>query len=149
MTQSNFQGKAQPPPPPQPCGFKIQPPGSHCQLALSLGFVTVLALTSSPFKVGPPHWLGHGLRPCPSANLAGQLLPNPGRYIYLDLSKRAPKMLRLTILPRRFYQGESANLARIQFFFSLPLSLLLFGPLFSLWRKFRLVASIDGLILRR
>ena len=52
MTQSNFQGKAQPP---QPCGFKIQPPGSHCQLALSLGFVTVLALTSSPSKFGPPH----------------------------------------------------------------------------------------------
>ena len=78
MTQSNFQGKAQPP---QPCGFKIQPPGSHCQLALSLGFVTVLALTSCPSKFGPPHWLGHGLRPCLSANLAGKLLRNPGRFL--------------------------------------------------------------------
>ena len=56
MTQSNFQGKAQPS---QPCSFKIQPPGSHCQLDLSLGFVTVLAFTSSPSKFGPPHWLGH------------------------------------------------------------------------------------------
>ena len=75
----------------QPCGFKIEPPGSHCQLALSLGFVTVQALTSSPSKFGPPHWLGHGLRPCPSANLAGQLLPNPGRSLAKNSSGK-PKL---------------------------------------------------------
>ena len=44
-------------------------------------------------------------------------------YIYLDLSKRAPKMLRLTTLPRRLFQGDLANLARIQFFFVQKLSL--------------------------
>ena len=107
MTQSNFQGKAQPP---QPCGFKIQPPGSHCQLALSLGFVTVLALTSSPSKFGPPHWLGHGLRPCPSANLAGQLLPNPGRYIHgfvkTGSKDAAVDHSSALILPRRIGQSR-------------------------------------------
>ena len=36
-------------------------------------------------------------------------------YKHLDLSKRAPKMLQLTTVPRRFCQGEPANLARIQF----------------------------------
>ena len=88
MTQSNFQGKAQPP---QPSGFKIQPPGSHCQLALSLGFDIVLALTSCLSKFGPPHWLGHGLRPCLSANLAGKLLRNPGRFLAKKCSGK-PKL---------------------------------------------------------
>ena len=75
----------------QPCGFKIEPPGSHCQLALSLGFVTVQALTSSPSKFGPPHWLGRGLRPTPNSNLAGQLLPNPGRSLAKNSSGK-PKL---------------------------------------------------------
>ena len=82
MTQSDFQGKAQPP---QPYGFLIQPKGSHCQLALSPGFVTVLALTSCPSKFGLPHCFGHGLR------LAGQPLPNPGRSLAKNSSGK-PKL---------------------------------------------------------